>query len=202
LATGSLDTTVKLWETPAARERASLQGHRDGVGISALAFAPDAQQMATGGFDGSVRLWEPSAPIFSPTACLAYPGAARGLAFSPDGRSLHAAGEAGIARWDALTGSIITPPRKGEETAIAVSMAPDGALYATGGPDGRIRLIAAGSDRVVATFEGHPSAVHSIAFSPDSRILASGGQDGAVRLWDAVTRQPLGLLPASGPPIS
>ena len=72
------------------RERASLTGHTDGV--SALAFAPSGRQMATGGFDGTVRLWEPATPIFSPAACLAYPGEARSLEFSPDGRSLRAAG--------------------------------------------------------------------------------------------------------------
>ena len=67
--------------------------------------------MATGGFDGSVRLWEPTAPVFSPSACLAYAGVARGLSYSPDGRTLRAGGDAGIARWDARTGAALHRPR-------------------------------------------------------------------------------------------
>ena len=106
------------------RERASLQGHRDGV--SALAFGADARQMATGGFDGSVRLWEPAAPVFSPSACLAYAGEARGLAFSPDGRTLRAGGDAGIARWDARTGSALPPAEAWQGQVMAIAAAPDG----------------------------------------------------------------------------
>jgi WD40 repeat protein/beta-lactamase regulating signal transducer with metallopeptidase domain len=192
LATGSLDTTVKLWETNTGRERASLQGHVDG--ISAVAFAPLARQMATGGFDGSVRLWEPAAPIFSPAACLAFPGEARQLAFAPDGRSLRAAGEAGIARWDVVTGSPLTPVAKGATTALAA--APDGRTYATGSPDGEIRLFDAGSDQSIASFRGHSSAVRSIAFSPDSRFIASGDRSGVVRLWSTIGRNSLHAFPA------
>jgi len=198
LATGSLDASVKLWETSTGRERASLQGHLDGV--SAVAFAPDARQMATGGFDGSVRLWEPAAPIFSPAACLPYPGEPRSLAFSPDNRSLRAAGLAGVVRWDVKAGSTI--PITGKEEATALAAAPDGTCYATAGPAGKVALFDAVSDERLATFEGHKGSVRSIAFSADSRLLASGDQNGVVRIWDASARQPLGAFPALARPIA
>jgi WD40 repeat protein/beta-lactamase regulating signal transducer with metallopeptidase domain len=190
LATGSVDTSVKLWDAKAGKERASLQGHLDG--ISSLAFAPHGLQMATGGFDGSVRLWEPAAPIFSPAACLGYPGEAYGVAFSPDGQALRAAGEAGIARWHVLTGAPLGPVAKGAVTVLAT--APDGVTYATGGPKGEVRLIDAASDRVLATFDTHKAAVRSIAFSPDSRLVATGDQLGTILLWDAVDRRSLGAV--------
>jgi WD40 repeat protein/beta-lactamase regulating signal transducer with metallopeptidase domain len=198
LATGSLDTTVKLWDTATGRERASLQGHLDG--ISAVAFAPDGRQMVTGGFDGSVRLWEPAPPMFSPAACLAYSGEASGLAFSPDGRALCAAGEAGIARFNVMTGAPMAPVAKGAATVLAA--APDGTTYATGGPDGQVRLVDAKSDRVLATFQEHKGAVRSIAFSLDSRLLASGDMLGTVRLWDVAGRHLLGSFPGQGLPVT
>ena len=134
LATGSLDASVKLWETRSGRERASLQGHLDGV--SALAFAPDARQMATGGFDGSVRLWEPAAPVFSPAACLSYPGEPQGLAFAADSRSLRATGTAGVIRWDVRAGWAFPHATKEERAAMAA--APDGRPHATAGPGGKV----------------------------------------------------------------
>jgi WD40 repeat protein/beta-lactamase regulating signal transducer with metallopeptidase domain len=198
LATGSLDASVKIWEASTGRERASLQGHLDGV--SALAFAPDARQMATGSFDGSVRLWDPAAPIFSPLACLPYPGEPRNVAFSRDGRSLRAAGLAGVVRWDVRTGSTVSPAGKEEATAIAA--APDGTCYATGGPAGKVVLYDAQSDERIATFEGHAGDLRSVAFSADSRLLASGDQNGVVHLWDATAYHPLGSFPALERPIA
>lgn len=198
LATGSLDTTIKLWDTSTGRERASLQ---DRDGISALAFAPLARQMATGGFDGSVRLWEPAAPMFSPAACIAYgsSGDACRLAFARDSRSLRAAGEAGIARYNVVTGSPLAPVAKGAVTAIGA--APDGATYAIGGPGGEVRLVNAVSEQVLATLKGHKGAVRSIAYSADSRLLATGDRHGNVRLWDVIGRSSLGSFPDQDRPI-
>jgi WD40 repeat protein/beta-lactamase regulating signal transducer with metallopeptidase domain len=198
LATGSLDSSVKLWETHGGRERASLQGHLDGV--SALAFAPDGRQMATAGFDGSVRLWEPSAPIFSPAACLAYGDELKTVSFSADGRTLRAAGSAGVASWDARTGSAL--PKVTKEAATTLATAPDGSCYATGGPDGNVVLFDAASDLPVAQFKHQGGNTQSVAFSPDSRLLASGDQSGVVSLWDVMGRRSLGALPSLGHPVS
>jgi WD40 repeat protein/beta-lactamase regulating signal transducer with metallopeptidase domain len=199
LATGSLDSTVKIWEAGTYRERASLQGHLDGV--SALAFGVDARQMATGSFDGSVRVWEPAAPVFSPSACLAYHGEAHGLAFSPDGRWLRAAGAEGIARWDARTGSHVKPPEEIHGPTSTIAVAPDGTSYAVTTPEGQVRLFDAQSDRPIASFPAR-AGVRTLTYSPDSLLIASGGRDGVVSLWELRGRRLLETLPAPNRPVA
>ncbi len=38
--------------------------------------------------------------------------------------------------------------------------------------------------RQIATFRGHPTDVHALAFSPDNKLLASASYDGTILLWD------------------
>ena len=64
LASGSADTTVKLWRLPggggASLEAVqTLRGHTDAV--HALAFIPARGWLASGGSDGLVRLWRADA---------------------------------------------------------------------------------------------------------------------------------------------
>jgi hypothetical protein len=57
LASGGLDGTIRLWETPTGQLVSTLQGHTGGV--RSVALSADGWVLASGGDDGTVRLWDP-----------------------------------------------------------------------------------------------------------------------------------------------
>lgn len=72
---------------------------------------------------------------------------------------------------------------------LQLDFAPSGALLASAGADGTVRLWSPQTGQQVGVLSGHTGWVQAVAFSPDSRWLASGGNDRLVRLWDAETLQ-------------
>ena len=65
-----------------------------------------------------------------------------------------------------------------------VAYSPDGALLATAGEDGAVRVWAVLRGNLVQTLNGHENRANYVSFSPDDELLASAGDDGTVRLWD------------------
>src|SRR5262249_55581939 len=100
LASGSLDKTVRLWDTRTWKQRAVLEGHADRV--YALAFSPDGELLASGSNDTSIRLWS----VASGTELAVLNGHEDyvfGLAFDPDGTRLaSASGDRTVRLWDTL----------------------------------------------------------------------------------------------------
>src|SRR5262249_53865525 len=82
-------------------------------------------------------------------------------------------------------GEWVLKAHKGEVSCLAFS--DDGAVLATGGSDGSVKLWRVSSGQALATLNGHSDPVRALAFAPNRQTLASGGDDSRVVLWDLAT---------------
>jgi RNA polymerase sigma factor (sigma-70 family) len=114
---------VQLYDTR-AKEIRRFRGHR-GI-VYDVAFAPDGWTLASGGQDGTVRLWE-LATGQERRVLRGHPGGVGSLAFSADGRTLiSSAGDSTVLVWDlAAPGGKAAPPKAQLEQDWAALSSPD-----------------------------------------------------------------------------
>ncbi len=163
----------------------SLEGHGDGV--YSVTFAPGGTILASGSWDGTVKLWDLATE--TNTATLeGHGGGVASVAFSPDESTLASGSWDGTVKlWDLATGTDTATLEGHGDGVASVAFSPSGAMLASGSRDGTVKLwdLATGTD--TATLEGHGDGVASVAFSPSGAMLASGSRDGTVKLWEVAT---------------
>jgi serine/threonine protein kinase len=138
LASGSADSTVKLWNLETHDVRRTLRGRGDFV--SALGFAPDGSTLAAGSLDGSIKLW--SATTWRGLRTLNnHKARVTAIAFTPGSDVMASAAEDGTVRLRNLKRSTVF----GDLTVLGpgaktLAFSYDGRTLVTGGLDGMVRF--------------------------------------------------------------
>jgi WD40 repeat protein/DNA-binding XRE family transcriptional regulator len=173
---------VQMWSISPARLIGSVSGH---VGmVYGLAVPNEGARLATGGVDGTLRLWSLAAGEGS-TILARYDSAINNIALSADGRLLAAAVLGGaFDLWSVDDMKLVARfPMGSRGTSWAIALSEDGGVLAGGGEDGAVHVWDTADQRLRLTLEAHAGGALGCALSRDGRRLATSGGDGRVRLW-------------------
>ncbi|HVR36994.1 MAG TPA: protein kinase, partial [Methylomirabilota bacterium] len=185
-----------LWSASRSDEILTLPPHEDIV--SAIAWSPNQPVLASGSWDGSVRLW--NTRDYRSISRLQNPGKISSLAFNSTGDLLAvisgtewgvpADGKVSLWRTDShelfdrfhVDQADVWFLERG-----SVRFSPDDSFLAVGQGNGEILFRDHRQRRNLVAFPAHPpgKGVLALAFSTDGRLLASGGRDESVKIWKA-----------------
>jgi WD40 repeat protein len=161
------------------------RGHRGP--ISVVAYSKDSTRLASGGDDGTVRLWDPKDGQLQ-RILLGHAGKITCLAWSPDGKTLASGSDDTTVRlWNADTGKLQHALAKHTGPIRALAWSDDGKTLASGSADRSVRLwdTATGESRRI--FDVHKDEVVDVAW-PSDKLLVSTSQRGEARtmwVWEA-----------------
>ena len=201
LASGSDDSTIRLWDMWQERNIAAVQYVIDGAAYEVLgvAFSPDGGRLATAG--KHIKVW--NVPNLEEEFTLRHSEATwvLTLAFSPDGRYL-AAGEGdhdGLGRvkiWDLTNREIVASLDADPLYVTTVAFSSDSQHLASAGWEGRIKLWSV-SDWQLRGTVSHAGMGVSVDISPDGKTIAGGGV-GELSLWSSEGGNKIDSLPGYG----
>jgi WD40 repeat protein/serine/threonine protein kinase len=195
---------IKVWEAHSGKLLGQLTGH--GAAISALAFSPSGEQLASGDDRGEIRLWKvtPSTPgAFSwalERELLGHNGGITGLRYTPDGqRLITASSDHTCGQWHPATGEEARDLiLKHGHPVTALDVSADGKWALTTCDDGLARLWRLADAAEVASIRSPGKPFGAASFSPDgSQALLTQPEDKLVQIWDLSAAAV--ASPAAGP---
>jgi WD40 repeat protein len=184
---------VALVRSPAAIEGVrswtiETRGHRGEV--HTVRYSPNGNLMATGGEDGTIRVWDPKTGELD-KALVGHDGPVQDLSWSPDSQQLASGADDDTVRfWDVPSGNETqkTKVDNPSKQPLFVSFSPDGNTLAYGGAEGVIHLWDVESGEV-RKLDGPKEGVRSVSWAGDGQTLVAANANATLTVWDVTSGQ-------------
>ena len=191
LVTGSGSGEIKLWDATSGELMTTIADQSGR--IMSLAASPDGTFFASGGSNGSIKVWpvEAIAQQQSQTSLRGEVLTGIGpqidaLAFHPIDSNLLISGDHNgtIQVWDLERKEPTLTLTSDSDQIASIAISPDGRYLASGSYDNLIRIWNLETGQLEQTLLGHYKVVADVAFSPDGKVLASSSYDETIKLWN------------------
>ncbi|EGF76854.1 hypothetical protein BATDEDRAFT_30824 [Batrachochytrium dendrobatidis JAM81] len=206
LASGSGDTTVRIWDLNTETPQYTLTGHTNWVQI--VSWSPDCEFLASGSMDSTIRLWNPKTGKAYGDALRAHSSCITSISWEPMhlnkacNRFASAAKDNTVRIWDATQRRVIISLAQHTAPVMCVKWGGNGYLY-SGSRDKTIRVWDSNTGKLLNVLEGHAHWVNHLALSTDFILrtgpyghtdplaggverLASGSDDFTIFLWEPI----------------
>jgi WD40 repeat protein/Mrp family chromosome partitioning ATPase len=185
VASGSYDSTVRVWDVQMGVCEQTLKGHS--YAVNSVAISPDGSRVASSASDSTVQVWDVQTGVCEQTL-EGHSDKVHSVVLSPDGsRVVSGSNDSTVRVWDVQTGACEQTLEGHSRAVNSVVFSPDGSRVASGSDDSTVRVWDVQTGACEQTLEGHSHAVNSVVFSPDGSRVASGSYDSTVRVWDVQT---------------
>lgn len=196
LVSGSLDRTMRLWNTRTGKLIRTREEHT--APVNSVAFSANGKRFWSASRENNtIRSWHvrdggrwssesSTRDVDLITIVCSYRGGVK--ATVPSEAPKHCIVEVPrLGTWRITTGH--------EDSVNVLTLYPDGKTLATGSIDKTIEVWnKADTDKPLYTLIGHTESITALDFSVDAKHLASGSSDKTVRLWDLATGQAIQIF--------
>ena len=184
-AEGEEDLRSFVWHYLWQRCHMQLTTYRGHEGIvSCIAISPDGKRIATGGHDGTARLYATESGR-ELGVLRDHQDEVNCITFVEDGKMLLTGDSGGFLRlWNTESFEQEKVVQADAEDLLCLAATPNGQVLATGGVEGIIRLWSLPKLSEIGSIEKEFDWIRSLKFSPDGGRLAFGVNDKSARIWD------------------
>lgn len=188
---------ITLWEVGSGKLLQNWPDrHRDSV--LSLDFSPDGKQLASGGADKAVRVFQ----VTDGKQVKLFEGHTHhvlGVAWRNDGRILASAGADNVVKiWDMLTGDRKKNIEGWDKEVTSVQfVGPADQMLTTSG-DSKVRVVR-DSGGEVRLLPGPADFMQGAAATRTGDIMVAGGQDSILRIWDGTSGKELAVFAETNP---
>lgn len=191
LAAAGQDKIPRVWNAKTGKLVREFKGHLNE--LFAVAFSPDGNRLASGGGspgrsqDNEIRIWETATgrelmQLADDNEHLkSLPDAIYSLKFSPNGKTLGAAGAYVVRLWDIERGKVVQRLTK---CSYDVAFSPLANTFVACGEFG-IYNLPTGEQRF--NLSGDVGVYGIVDYSHDGQLIVSGNKEGYVQFWNAKT---------------